>query len=350
MKNSFLDYARAGLRFPIGTDLVLRDHPDAEEILLDGSRLGQVMVEAAERYRCPLALPVMDLTTEKADLLHTFFGVSVEDSLTYHFDGPLTDEEMNRVLSELSRPLTPRLQANVEAVRTVATEGIRMPVGMAIGPFSLMTKLIASPIEPVFMAGMGMTGEDEEEIALVERTLKLATAIILRSLSAQVEAGAKAVFVAEPAANVAYISPNQLEAGSDVFDRLVMTYNRQITDYLHSKGVHLLFHCCGELVSPMLEAFCSLKPSLLSLGSSRNLAEDAKQVPDDIVLYGNLPSKKFYSNNLITVQQVTEMAHQLESAMRDANHPFILGSECDVLSVPGAEEAIKAKVAAMTAS
>jgi hypothetical protein len=30
--------------------------------------------------------------------------------------------------------------------------------------------------------------------------------------------------------------------------------------------------------------------------------------------------------------------------MRDVKHPFILGSECDVLSVPGREQAIMAKV------
>jgi hypothetical protein len=30
--------------------------------------------------------------------------------------------------------------------------------------------------------------------------------------------------------------------------------------------------------------------------------------------------------------------------MRDVGHPFILGSECDVLSVPGYEQTIKAKV------
>jgi hypothetical protein len=32
--------------------------------------------------------------------------------------------------------------------------------------------------------------------------------------------------------------------------------------------------------------------------------------------------------------------------MRDTGHPFILGSECDVLSVPGSEREILAKVEA----
>jgi hypothetical protein len=32
--------------------------------------------------------------------------------------------------------------------------------------------------------------------------------------------------------------------------------------------------------------------------------------------------------------------------MRESGHPFILGSECDILSVPGSEQTIQAKVAA----
>ena len=43
MRNPFLDYAAAGLRLPIGTDLVLRDHSEPEAILHDGPQLGRVI-------------------------------------------------------------------------------------------------------------------------------------------------------------------------------------------------------------------------------------------------------------------------------------------------------------------
>jgi hypothetical protein len=33
--------------------------------------------------------------------------------------------------------------------------------------------------------------------------------------------------------------------------------------------------------------------------------------------------------------------------MREAGHPYILGSECDVLDVPEAREAIRRKIQAM---
>jgi len=65
----FRALAVTGLRTPIGTDLVLRERPDPEAVRLDGRRLAGVVREAAERYRTPLAIPLMDLRLEKADLV-----------------------------------------------------------------------------------------------------------------------------------------------------------------------------------------------------------------------------------------------------------------------------------------
>jgi hypothetical protein len=75
------------------------------------------------------------------------------------------------------------------------------------------------------------------------------------------------------------------------------------------------------------------------------LWEDAALVPDDIVMYGNLPTKKFISSDL-TVEKVVRQADELVARMKQTGHPFILGSECDVLSVPGAHADIARKVAA----
>lgn len=53
----YLGLAHSGLRMPIGTDLVLHEHADAGEIVLDGHRLGQVSEKrpgVTERlWRCP---------------------------------------------------------------------------------------------------------------------------------------------------------------------------------------------------------------------------------------------------------------------------------------------------------
>ena len=344
-RQRFLDLAASGAGFPIGTDLVLREHADAEEILLNGRRLGSVVAEAAARYRTPLALPWMDLTLEKQWLLERL-GVRDAEPAKYHFATTPADDDIAR----LERPGEPnaRLAANLDAIRFVARETDLVPVGMSIGPFSLATKMIADPISPVFLAGSGVSGDDEPDVALLERVFEMSVRTVLQSVALQLDAGATAIFVAEPAANLFYFSPNQLADGSDVFDRFVIAPNRRIRELLDRREADLIFHCCGELVEPMLVAFASLEPAVLSLGSSRTLWEDARVVPKHVVLYGNVPSKNFYSDKLVTVAQVRRQVGELGQRMRDVGHPFIAGSECDVLHVDGEAAArIRAKAAAI---
>jgi uroporphyrinogen-III decarboxylase len=182
-------------------------------------------------------------------------------------------------------------------------------------------------------------------VALLEQAFALASAVIGWSIDKQIEAGARAVFVCEPAASIAYISPRQLATGANLLERFVLGPNRAIQERLARADCELIFHCCGELTDDFVRAFASLRPVILSLGSSRKLWEDAALVPDDVVLYGNLPTKTFYSDEACPVSRVEELTRELLGRMRATGHPFILGSECDVLSVDGAEETIRRKVA-----
>jgi len=331
----YLGLAEAGLRMPIGTHLVLHEHPDPDAIVRDGERLGRVVEEAARRFRSPLALPLMDLKLEKEALLlaHDVPPGQVD---TFHF------QELPA--HDVQPELTPAMKAVCDAINYIATQTDLVPVGMAIGPFSLMTKLMADPITPVFLAGTGVSGEEEPEVALLEQSLEVSCRTIQTYLEAQMDAGARAIIVCEPAANKVYFSPNQLSESYEIFDRYVMRYNQAIREQLRGRGVDLIFHDCGELLDSMVERIGTLDSAILSLGSSRRLWEDAALLPKTTVLYGNLPSKQFYSDNLMSVARVQELSRELSRRMREVGHPFILGSECDILSVPGSEQAIKAKV------
>lgn len=341
----FAQLAEDGLAMPVGTDLVLHEKPDRSAILLDGRRLGEVVAEAAARYNTPLAFPLMDLTVEK-EAIAVALGVAPEMADSFHLDRPLSPDEKSRVAAAVRNDPTPRMKANTEAIRHIAETADLVPVGMSIGPFSLMTKLIADPITPVFLSGSGLGPEDDPEIAVMESVLDVAEAVVAESLKQQAGAGASAVFVCEPAANIAYFSPNQLAEGAPTFERYALEPNRRLKALLDDLGVSLIFHDCGELTDDMVRSFGAMRPVVLSLGSSRTLWEDAALVPKEVVLYGNLPSKKFYSDDLTTVDNVSAMAGELVLKMRETGHPFILGSECDVLSVSGSEDRIKAKVAA----
>jgi uroporphyrinogen-III decarboxylase len=337
----YLDLARFGLRMPIGADLVLKEHDDHEAIVVEGARLGRVIEQAARRYRTPIAIPLMDLDVER-ELMLSRLDVPEKAIPTHQFRECPTDEMVEALVRRHDR-LTLRVQANADAVRYIAEKTDLLPVGMCIGPFSLMTKLLADPITPVYLAGTGLTTDEDADVRTMERVLDMAIHTILQAVAAQAEAGAKALMVAEPAANRIFVSPKQIDAGSDIFERTVVKYNRMLRDYLGQRGVDLLFHCCGELTDYMVAQFARLEPAMLSLGSSRTLWEDAALVPKDIVLYGNLPSKQFYSDALVTRADVVRLACEMIERMRGIGHPFVLGSECDVLSVPGCEETIKQK-------
>ncbi len=343
-RDFFLDLAARGHRMPIATDLVLHQHQDTEQILRDGERLGAVVAEAAAAFRTPLAFPIMDLRLEKAELLR-HFGVAEDAVEKFHFTAPPTPEQ-RRDYARLVRetPLSVRVTAALGALHYIRTRTKLVPVGMCIGPFSLTSKLMADPITPVYLAGSGISAAEEPGVALLEACLEISLTCVLRQVEQSIAAGAQAVFIAEPAANQIYFSPNQLADGSDIFERCVLQPNRRIAALLADRGVDLIFHCCGELADVMLDGFCTLHPAMLSLGSSRQLWADAARVPPDVVLYGNLASKMFYSDQFMPAARVAELTAELAARMAKCGHPFILGTECDTLHVPEYAETIRKKV------
>jgi len=346
MERSFyLDMAARGLRFPIGTHLTLHDKADCEVIKLNGVRLGDTVAEAARAFKSPVGIPLMDLALEK-DALLGILGIPHEMREKYQFEDLPSKAAMAGV--DTAPFISPRIQATCDAIRRVAeNHSDIVPLGMGIGPFSLTTKLLKDPITPVFLAGTGLTGEDEPDVELLECAIDLSTRIIIRYLTEQAKAGAKAIIVCEPAANLVYFSPNQLAEGSDIFERFVLEPNLKVKACLEKLGVDLIFHDCGELTDDMVKSFNRLDPVILSLGCSRTLWNDAALVQKSTVLYGNLPSKKFYSDEACSVNEVIRMTQETMRNMRATGHPFIMGTECDVLSVPGREDTIKAKVNAM---
>jgi len=346
MKREFYtDLGASGHRMPVGADLVLHEKPDRDAILDDGARLGQVIAEAARRYHTPLAFPLMDLTIEKQAFLSILGGPDAAQA-SHHFSKALSNDDFERLIVDSAHAHTVRMQATCDAVAYVANSTELAPVGMCIGPFSLMTKLIAEPITPIYMAGTGVTSSEDDEVKLVEQCLALAEVLIRNWISSQVSAGAVAIFVCEPGANTAFFSPKQLKTGSDIFERYVIEPNKRLSRLLRDSDVDLIFHDCGVITDQMLSRFVELDPAILSLGSSRCLWDDAALVPNSTVLYGNLPSKKFYSDAEMSVDAVKDMTRQLAARMRDTKHPFILGSECDILAVPGAMDAIVKKTEA----
>jgi uroporphyrinogen-III decarboxylase len=339
----YIKLANSGLKMPIGADLVLHGKENYEDYLQDGKLLGKILEETAIRYKTPLAVALMDLMLEKSEMLQ-MLGIPKEEINTYHFTAVPTDQVIKDINEKAGKFISKRMATDIGAVEYIAKETDLISVGMSIGPFSLLTKLINDPITGVYLAGSGLTSEEDDEIKMIETLLDLSAKVVLSYIELKIKAGAKTILIADPAANKVYFSPKQIDGGSDIFDRYVMKYNKQIKELLDKNNVDLIFHCCGEITDYMLQKFVELRPVILSLGSSRILWEDANIVPKDIVLYGNLPSKRFYSDEDISVAEVERMSDELITNMKKVNHPFILGTECDVLYVTGSEKKIHAKV------
>jgi hypothetical protein len=346
-RHVYLDLASRGVRMPIGADLVLHEEPDPEAARRDGTALGRVIERAARRWNTPLAMPLMDLRLEKFDLL-ALASIPEHEAEAYQFSAPLDEHTMAALCDLSASSFCAGSVARNQAIAHIALIPGLLAVGMVIGPFSLATRLVRDPISAVALAGMGTDEQQSPEIQLMLQSLRAAEAAVLRSIRAQVEHGARAMVVCEPAACTAFFSPRQLKAGSNSFERFVMGPNLRIRAALQQSGCDLIFHDCGELIDSMVADFARrLHPVILSLGSSRKLWNDARLVPTDVVLYGNLPSKSFYSDAAMPVETVVSLARELIANMQACGHPHIVGSECDVLFVPEAQHAIHAKVHAI---
>ncbi len=332
---------------PIGTDLVLNEEREPEKVRLDGAALGRVVARSARRWKTPLAIPLMDLRLEKADLL-AGFAVSADNSEAFHFTASLENSAFSQKCCDQNAALGPGSRARNEAVTFIRSQQDLVAIGMTIGPFSLATRLMADPITAAAMAGRGTSPSESDEVLLLHQCLELAEAAVRRSVTSQIAHGARAMMICEPAACKAFLSPRQIRSGSQIFEKLVMAPNLRVKELLDSANCDLFFHDCGELTDEMVEEFATrLHPVILSLGSSRKLWEDARVVPKDVVLFGNLPTKSFYSDSAMPVSKVIEQTGELRTKMKECGHPHILASECDVLFVAEAKQAIHAKVAAM---
>lgn len=343
-RSYYLQMAKAGVRMVFATDLILKENANHEALLNDGDELGKIILESANRFDIPLALPFMDLSLEKEWLL-TLLGIEKSKIEKFHFDENLDETIIERAKGRIDTITTPRIEASCNALTYVEQHSDKLAVGMCIGPFSLMTKLMSEPISPVFLAAMGATASDDASINNVEIILQLAELIITKYIQKQAAAGAKAICICEPAANKIYISPDTMtDEEGDIFDCYVISINQRIKDEMANNSVDLIFHDCGDITPLMLKKISTLHPVILSLGSPVKLWDAATVVPRDIILFGNLPTKQFFMDETISPQRVEEMSEELLTKMTATNHPFILGSECDVLSVPGYEKTILNKI------
>ena len=82
------------------------------------------MLEAAQRFNNPMALPVMDVTLEKDILLQTM-GVAADATAAFHFDNVPDPEQYAKVAADIdvtahpgSKPIAQRSRSSATAARS----------------------------------------------------------------------------------------------------------------------------------------------------------------------------------------------------------------------------------------
>ena len=201
---------------PIGADLVLHEEPDPEQARNDGAALGRVIEKTARRWATPLAIPLMDLRLEKADLL-ACAGVAAYDAEKFHFTSRLDEPTL-----ALSAPANPRRAALAAspAIRRSPTSPRSPILFPSAWPSALSRSPRVSwptPSPPRRCPAPAPSLKTPTRSALLWQCLQLAEAAVQRSVRSQIAHGARAIMICEPAACTAFLSPRQLRAGSNAF-------------------------------------------------------------------------------------------------------------------------------------
>ena len=164
---------------PVGTDLIMHEEPAPEKIRNDGAALGRVI----EKSRSMLAHSVGgsadgpapgDMTS--AGSRRSARGPGRHVSLSA---APLDDAALRRLTSEQPGTICAGSTARNRALAYVHTVPDLVAVGMAIGPFSLATRLMADPISAGAMAGSGVEESESDEVRLLWQCIRIAEAAVL---------------------------------------------------------------------------------------------------------------------------------------------------------------------------
>ena len=273
------------------------------------------MLEAAERFDNPMALPVMDLTLEKDILLQTM-GIPAEETAAFHFDdvpGPEQLAELARGLYVTTRH--PRIKANCEALSLPRHAGTVVSVGMrSIGPFSLLTKLVKDRIVRFSWRAAASRRRTSRDVALIHAVLALAEAVVRGNGAAQIEAPARAIFLASRRRTGSIFRRGR----SGRRDGL-----RRVRDRAQPAPEACARRRRRRSAFPRLRRSDSgdghflreLKPKLISFGSSVKLWEIEKYVDTDVVIFGNLPTRKFDPDEEVPLEVVEDLMAEIEEKL-----------------------------------
>ena len=117
-----------------------------------------------------------------------------------------------------------------------------------------------------------------------------------------------------------------------VLEELFAPFYKEIADFIHSKGLPIVFHCCGQMetVLPIIVqcGYDALNPMERKAGCDP--LKFAKKYGDRMAFIGGLNARTLESGD---VDRIIRESDQLISGMKNIGAPFVFGSDHSVSSI-----------------
>lgn len=256
-----------------------------------------------QRFRPDGLFFFMDLSVEASALgLPVRFPLDETPSVENH---PIKTEDDLAKLINSDILSDGRVAVYIETMRLMARYLDVLRGGYVIGPFSL-TGLLMGASE----AAMATVMDPD----LLHAVLSFASGVIGRYARALERAGADAIAILEPTASL--LSP-------DHFYQFAAPYIKEIVATLDTIPI---LHICGR-TSHLIEAMIATGAQGLSLGPMVDFVETIKEIPEDVVLLGNLDPVRVLNGR--TPSDVYRTTQELVETMAPHDN-FILSTGCDL--------------------
>jgi uroporphyrinogen decarboxylase len=281
-------------------------HTTVREMVTDPAKQFAAEEALHTQFQTPFVMSAMDLSVEAeafgatiqmADWeVPTVIGRHVMDVDSI---GSLTVPQVGAMRTQVYLETVRRLRSTITDAHVL---------GGMIGPFSLAGRLYG-----VSEALAETIGEPAMMHTLLEKTTTFLTAYA----RAFKDAGAHGVIIAEPTAGL--LSPGSML-------QFCTPYIRQIASAVNDQNFQVILHNCAATLAH-LKAKLDTGVRILHFGQPMDIVAALGQVPEDVVLCGNLDPSAVFVNG--TVAEVRLKTRKLLEATAPYKN-FVISSGCDV--------------------
>jgi uroporphyrinogen decarboxylase len=262
LRDYFESLGRIGAVPILGYPGLVAENVTTEQALLDPKVHARVLARNIRLFEPDAALPLLDLTVEAES-----FGLTAEFASR---DPPQLRSTVHLENAEKMQfqdtPKSERIPLMVEAARLMSSQNRHVPVGFYVtGPFTMAGQIVGTQ-----QLLMGVFKAPEAISRLVDQC----TRIIADYARCLAETEISFLVMADPTASL--ISPKQFESFA----------KNSITRVVKSVRKEVILHICGRS-GHVLRAMCETGVAGISLDDNVRLADAARTVPREILIFGN---------------------------------------------------------------